>query len=99
MINDNQNEAENEKKITKIVLGLDIDINIQNINFVSVWCWLYVLSNTYTTLETEFMKELKNTEAGLIRSDAHKKACITLNMLILSKTNFCGTNFPELREL
>ena len=57
-----------KNRLQKIVLGLDIDINIQNINFVSVWCWLYVLSNTYTTLETEFMKELKNTEAGLIRS-------------------------------
>ena len=38
---------------------------------------IYILSNTWATFETQFMKELSNTEAELKKSHAYiKKACI-----------------------
>ena len=48
-----------------------------------IWKWkighidttcLYALSNTLATFEAQFMKKLINTEAGLKKSVAYKKA-------------------------
>ena len=52
--------------------GLDMDTNIVNIKSVSVWWRLYVLSNTYATLEVQFMKKVSNTVAELKESVAYE---------------------------
>ena len=48
---------------------------IVNINSVLLRRHLYVLSNTWATFETTFIKKLSKTEAELIKNVAYKKAC------------------------
>ena len=48
-----------------------------NTKNVSVWCCLYILSNTSATSDTQFMKKLSNTEAELKKSIAFKKKQVT----------------------
>ena len=58
-INHNENEDEMKKDYidtTQIDLGLDMDTNMVNIRSVSVWWYLHLLSNTYATLEAQFMR-------------------------------------------
>ena len=50
--------------------GLDTDKIIINIESVSVWWGLHVLSNTQVTFEAQFMKKLSKTKAKL------KKHCL-----------------------
>ena len=45
-----------------------------NTKNVSVWCCLYILSNTSATSDTQFMKKLSNTEAELKKDIAFKKS-------------------------
>ena len=63
---------------TSIDLGLGMDINIVNVESVSLWWCLYVLSSTWATFEAKVMKKWSNTEAKLKKSVAYKKACITI---------------------
>ena len=50
-----------------------MDANVLNIKFVTVRCWLHVLSNTLATVEAQSMKKLSNTEAKLKKDLAYKK--------------------------
>ena len=40
---------------------------------LTIMMLIYVLSNTYATLEAQFMKDLSSTEAELEKSFAYKK--------------------------
>ena len=49
-------------------------ISILNIKNITVRC-LHVVTNTYTTLEAQFIKKLNSTEADLKKPLLRKKAC------------------------
>ena len=50
-----------------------MDTNIVNTRSFSVWWCFHVLSNTQATLESKFLRKLRNTEAELKKSVAYKK--------------------------
>ena len=54
-------------------------------NVVSVYWWLHVLSNDYTTSEAQFMKTLSKTEAELKKRCLQKKACIVIMYTVKRK--------------
>ena len=51
-----------------------MDTNIVNKKSVSVWWYLYVLSNTQATPEAQFMQKLSNTEGELKKNVAYEKS-------------------------
>ena len=57
---------------TQIDLGIDMDTNLVNIKLFSVWWCFYVLSNTWATIEAQFMTALSNAEAELKKSVSYK---------------------------
>ena len=58
---------------TQIDPDVELDTDIRNIKYVSVTC-LYVVSNTWETLEAQFIKKLSNIEAELKKSVSYKKS-------------------------
>ena len=57
-----------------------MDTNTVNIRSVSIWqCW-YVLSNTESTLDPQFIRKLSNTEAELKKSVAYKKSMLLIEI-------------------
>ena len=64
-----------------------MDTNILNVKRVSVRWWLYVLSNTFATLEAKSMKKFSNTEAELKKSVAYKKKLYILYSVLVIDIN------------
>ena len=64
-----------------------MDTNILNLKRVSVRWWLYVLSNTFATLEAKSMKKFSNTEAELKKSVAYKKKLYILYSVLVIDIN------------
>ena len=68
--NHNENEDENKKIDHTDPTQIDLNLDIVNIKSVSIWCCLFVLSNTSAIYEPQFMKKLSDNVAGL------KKRCL-----------------------
>ena len=69
----------------KVCLSIMMIICIKQ-HLSNIWSWIH---------------EIVKKHWGWVEKKALliKKACITLNMSILSKRNLCGTNFSEFSEL
>ena len=68
--NHNENEDENKKIDHTDPTQIDLNLDIVNIKSVSIWCCLFVLSNTSAIYEPQFMKKLSDNVARL------KKRCL-----------------------
>ena len=64
-----------------------MDTNILNLKRVSVRWWLYVLSNTFATLEAKSMKKFSITEAELKKSVAYKQKLYILYSVLVIDIN------------
>ena len=80
-------------------LNLDMATNIANIKSVSVWWWcLYVLTNTYATLEAQFMKSWAKLRLNW-KNRCLKKTCVTFSYCVNERiAQFLGPTINRIRH-